>query len=264
MQRSTEIEIKVGVFVALGCALIMFVILILGSGESLFQRTLNFHTKFPQVEGVVEGAMVKVSGVRVGQVKKIKFLDDAIDVTFSVRSKYKEAIHADSIVGINTQGVLGDRYIVVSAGSPGSPLALNGSELRSELPKDLKDYLNTADEVLDRLKNSLIHMEGVLSSFNKGGRSDIFFKNMTSFSNDINKITHPLPDKMKNFHSSLEHLNSVMRKIDNGHGTLGALVNDPTLYDDMKALLGGANRNKVLKYFIQKSVNDSREAASKK
>ncbi len=42
---------------------------------------------------------------------------------------------------------------------------------------------------------------------------------------------------------SLTHLEAVLKKVDKGEGTLGALINDPTLYEDMKLLLGGAKRS---------------------
>ncbi|MEW6058041.1 MAG: MlaD family protein [Bdellovibrionota bacterium] len=259
MTRSIEVEVKVGIFVALGVGLIMLTILLLGGGTMLFQRGSTFYAKFPQIEGLVEGATVKIAGVKVGQVNQIKLLDNSGDVhvTFTIAKKFRNAVRNDSIVGIQTQGVLGDRYLVVYAGTPGGPPAPDNSELKTELPKDLKDYLTNADEVLDRLKNSLSHVETILGSFARDGRAEAFFRNMTGLSNNINNGT-------KDLRKSMERLNSVIAKIDSGQGTVGALINDPSLYDDIKTLVGGANRNRVLKYFIKKSVEDSREASREK
>lgn len=258
MHRSTDIEVKVGIFVALGLGLVMLTILLLGGGRSIFQRDLSFHTKFTTSEGLVPGANVRLAGVRVGQISDIKILPDSnqVEISFTVASEYANSIREDSTVGVQTQGMLGDRFLVVTMGTPASPEVKSGGELKSEKARELKDYLSNADEVLDRLKNSLAHMEGILGNFKNENRSEIFFKNLTSFSTNMN-------DGTKNARQSMEHLRSVMAKIDNGHGTLGALVNDPSLYDDLKALLGGANRNKVLKYFIRKSVEESRDAAAK-
>lgn len=258
MNRSTEIEVKVGIFVSLGVALIMLTILMLGGGQEIFSRSASFHAKFDQIEGLVEGATVKIAGVRVGQVTQIQFEKDSglVDVTFSVAQKFKDAVRKDAVVAIQTQGVLGDRYLVLGTGSAGAPAAQTGAELKGEPPKELKDYLNNADAVIDSLKNALSHMESVLGSFRKENRAEIFFKNITGFSTNAN-------DGTKNMRESMNSLRSIFSKIDRGEGTLGALVNDPSLYDDMKSLLGGANRNKVLKYFIRKSVEESRDAAKK-
>ena len=248
MKPITETEIKVGIFVALGTALIMLVIMLLGGGQSIFSRKVEFHTRFKAAEGIIEGAMVKVAGVKVGQVSGIKFIQDSgmVDVEFSVNAKFRDAIHEDSSVSVATQGVLGDRYLVVTYGTPGSPLAEPGAELKSDAPRDLKDYLNSADEVLVRVKGSLKSLETILGNFERENRSENTFKNLSTASS--------------NLPNSTQALRSILTKIDGGQGTLGALVNDPSLYEDLKALLGGANRNKVLKYFIRKSVEESREA----
>src|SRR5690242_898967 len=128
MTRSMELEIKVGFFVAIGLGLVMFTILILGGGRSIFERASLYHAKFSQVEGLVEGATVKLAGMKVGQVKEIKLLEDSnqVDVTFSVNKKFVSAVKEDSAVGIQTQGVLGDRYIVVHTGGLGSKTAEPG------------------------------------------------------------------------------------------------------------------------------------------
>ena len=46
-------------------------------------------------------------------------------------------------------------------------------------------------------------------------------------------------------------LNSILDKIDRGEGTLGLLLNDPTLYEELKVLVGGANRSTVVRTLIQ-------------
>ena len=48
-------------------------------------------------------------------------------------------------------------------------------------------------------------------------------------------------------------LNSILAKIDTGEGTLGLLLNDPSLYEDLKQLVGGAERSTVVKTLIQMS-----------
>lgn len=259
MNRSSEIEIKVGIFVSLGLGLVMLGIILVGGGTSVFERKTVYHTKFSQIEGLIEGATVKIAGVKVGQVTEINFLKDSnqVDVEFAVARRYQSAIRTDSTVSVQTQGMLGDRYIIVHAGNPESPLIRPGGEIKSEAPKELKDYLTDADEVIDKLKGSLQNLEAVLGSFRHENRAENFFKNLSSFSARAN-------DSTKTLNESMNHLNSVMSKIDRGDGTIGALVNDPALYDDIRALLGGANRNRVLKYFIKKSVEESREAAKDK
>jgi phospholipid/cholesterol/gamma-HCH transport system substrate-binding protein len=49
-------------------------------------------------------------------------------------------------------------------------------------------------------------------------------------------------------------LENVLAKVDEGEGTLGLLVNDPTAYADLKALLGGAKGNRLLRWMVERSL----------
>lgn len=51
-------------------------------------------------------------------------------------------------------------------------------------------------------------------------------------------------------------LTAILAKIDQGDGTLGLLVNDPSLYEDVKELVGGAERSRVVRTLIRMSTED--------
>ena len=54
--------------------------------------------------------------------------------------------------------------------------------------------------------------------------------------------------------ATLKILRSVSEKVKNGEGTIGALFTDASLYEDLKGLIGGANRSNVLKFFVRQAV----------
>ncbi len=57
----------------------------------------------------------------------------------------------------------------------------------------------------------------------------------------------------------MDHLEEITRKINSGQGTLGAIINDPTVFEDLKSMMGGAKRSSVLKYFMQKFIQSGSE-----
>jgi phospholipid/cholesterol/gamma-HCH transport system substrate-binding protein len=59
--------------------------------------------------------------------------------------------------------------------------------------------------------------------------------------------------------SAAAHLDSILAKIDRGEGTLGLLVSDPSLYNDLRTLVGGANRSTVVRSLIRLSTPDAKE-----
>src|SRR5262249_53902282 len=63
---------------------------------------------------------------------------------------------------------------------------------------------------------------------------------------------------------AMGHLESILKKVDEGEGTLGALLNDPTVYEDMKTIMGGAKRSSILKYFVGQFKESGAEEPKKK
>ena len=62
-----------------------------------------------------------------------------------------------------------------------------------------------------------------------------------------------------NLVKTTESLNEITEKINSGEGTIGALISDPTLYENLKKLLGGAERNFILRNLIRKSIEKGKE-----
>jgi len=56
-------------------------------------------------------------------------------------------------------------------------------------------------------------------------------------------------------------LSSILGKIDEGEGTIGLLVNDPSLYEDLQTLLGGAQRSLVIRSMVRMAVDASDDEA---
>ena len=85
-------------------------------------------------------------------------------------------------------------------------------------------------------------------------------RNSKAATDNLNQLLLTMKNK-----KTFEHLASIFEKIDNGQGTLGGLINDPTVHEDIKDILGGAKRSKLLKYLIRQAIqkNDEGEAADK-
>jgi phospholipid/cholesterol/gamma-HCH transport system substrate-binding protein len=70
------------------------------------------------------------------------------------------------------------------------------------------------------------------------------------------------PEKRKildNFATFSNNLNDIAEKINRGEGTLGALIIDPAVYENLKKLLGGADRSFILRSLIRRSIEKGKE-----
>lgn len=266
MKRSEKkLEMKVGMFVMIGLALVMGAILILGGKQSIFTRVNHYTVHFPKVDGLVSGAKVGLGGLQIGTVSNVTFDGASRDVKaeFSVERKYANYIRRDSTVEIVTQGVLGDKYLSVNSGNPAEPVIENGGEVPVGASKDLSQLVGTSEKLMQQITVTTENIDRILVAFNRGNRADQIFQGLAATSKNMGEISAKLNDefnqlKIKN---AINHLNSILEKIDQGKGSVGAFINDPGLYDDAKALVGQVNRNRIMRNLIRSTIKDNKEKA---
>lgn len=266
MAKQTSSEIKVGLFVTFGTLLIMATVLILGDQQSMFTRKTKYTAHFKNVEGLIQGAKVVMGGVSVGTVDQI-LLDRVkkdIVVQFSVTQDASEWIRSSATLEISTQGVLGDKYLNVDGGSMNDPVLAPGSDLPHRPSKDLSQFINKGDQLLISLNSIAGSLDSILKQFESQGKSQTIFEGLSQTAKNLSQATDALNHELADLKAGQlgAHLSQIVEKINNGTGTIGALINDPGIYDEMKALLGGANRSRMVRNIVRQTLQDSQESAT--
>jgi len=268
MAKKTFQEIRVGIFIFIGIVLAFVMIFSIGGQEQLFQSQYDLYANFTDVAGLREGAPVRLAGVDVGTVSRIWFLSDLdakmLGVELRLDSGVQERIRKDSVASIKTMGVLGDKYISITMGSSHEPILGDGDYIESTDPIELYAFLDRGDKIVKNIESITDSLDSLLV-FMKEEESG---ENVASILSNIDAIVsevregegtlHALvyggksttEESLSSLDSSLSHLDSILTKIDEGEGTLGALVNDPSAYEDLKIILGGAKRSKALKAVV--------------
>ncbi|MBI3602415.1 MAG: MCE family protein [Candidatus Omnitrophica bacterium] len=118
-EHSTAKKFSAGLFFITGLGLIAMIIFIIGFDRGLTQPKFQVITLFNQVGGLIEGAPIRISGVNVGVVGNIDFLNQPIEdrslkVTLNIFKKYEFEFRKCSRIGIKTEGVLGQKLIEIS------------------------------------------------------------------------------------------------------------------------------------------------------
>lgn len=250
-------EIKVGIFLATGLGILMAAILLLG-GSSTFSASNDYHAYFPEVSGLIVGAKVEVAGMRVGSVYSIKLEPDKkrVNVTLRIDREHAPVIRKDSVAEVATQGILGDKFITISAGSMNEPEMKSGDDLSSSVPKDLKSFLSGGEGLMQSLNSIASGIDRLLKTFEKDNRQELFFDGLANTARNLSVATSRISKELDDIKlkKSVSEFHEILAKINAGRGTLGALVNDAELYDDLRALLGGLNRNRIVRNLIRQSV----------
>ncbi len=261
MSKQVEIELKVGLFVTIGVMLTMIAILFLGNTGSLFTVQYKYYSYFENIHGLIGGAKVVVGGLRVGAIKEINYdkEQNKIKVEINLEKQYSDWVREDSIVEVGTQGILGDKYLTILPGSPDKPKLKKGSTIPNRSPKGVEQFLSQGDNLIVSINSIAASIDSILKAFESNDRSNRFFDGMSKSAVNMAETT----EHLKKLKGSIKNLNDILTKINNGTGTLGALVNDPSLYDDMKSLFGGINHNRIVRNLVRKTVNENNDKNSK-
>ncbi len=262
MANQMENEIRVGLFVSLGVGLLLATILILGGAQHLFTQKHTYTAHLLSAEGVIPGAKVVLSGVPVGVVEKIQFdkKQGNIEIVFAISKEASDWIHEGATFEIATQGVLGDKYISLDGGKVDAPLLPPKSDVIQRPSKDITHILSKGDNLIVSINTVLGSLDRILKSFETDHRSDTFFKNLAQSAKNMTATTEKLNQEMDQLklRGAITQLNQILEKINNGTGTIGALINDASLYDDVKTLLGGVNRNRIVRNLVRQTLKEGK------
>ncbi|HYG16178.1 MAG TPA: MlaD family protein [Bacteroidia bacterium] len=145
-------NIKLGLFVIIGCLLLIAGIYIIGSQKNLFGSNFRLKVYFSTIEGLMVGNNVRFSGIDVGVVDDIVIQNDTtIEVTLLIQEKVRKFIKKDSKATIGTNGLMGDRVVNLLPGSmEGKPVDKDAT-IPSIKPFTMDDII---DPILETAENA--------------------------------------------------------------------------------------------------------------
>ena len=133
--HTQKFKIRLGLFVAAGLALFVLAVFIIGKQKNLFNPVFKITTTFYNVSGLQVGNNIRFSGINVGTVDRINIINDStVRVDMLVRKEIKQFIKSDSEVTIGSEGLIGDRLLIITQGSTDAPEAAEGEQLSSTEP----------------------------------------------------------------------------------------------------------------------------------
>jgi phospholipid/cholesterol/gamma-HCH transport system substrate-binding protein len=263
METSLSKEIKVGIFTVIGILLFCLSIIMLG-GNRVFTSSYPLKVRFPQVQGLAVGSVVSLTGVQIGNIRSINFLEGSTDVEviISVNQSMRARITEGSKASVKTQGALGDKYIYVEPGPASAPPLADNGLLETDRTPDFLDLIASKGAEMGEITSVIKEVRVLFENINKDGKSAKLFTNLVTASDEFSQTMREARETfrlMKN--ETFVPMASIMKKVDRGDGTLGALVNDPSLHNRISNFFGETPRNKFLKPMIRDSIqtNESKK-----
>ncbi|NJL23734.1 MAG: MCE family protein [Calothrix sp. SM1_5_4] len=262
MKKHTSHEIKVGIFVAVGIALFCLSVILLGGDRFFLSHTYSLKVRLPQVQGLARGSVVSLSGVPVGNIDRIDFIPGSMDVevTMSVEQGVQSRITEGSKAAVKTQGALGDKYIFIEPGPMGGTPLKDGAIVETDKTPDILDLIASKGQEFGEVVEVIKEVRKLFQNMNHDGRSGKLMSNLVESSDQFGKLMGEARETFRLLRNDVVvPMSSVMKKIDNGQGTLGALINDPSLHSRLSGFLGETPRNRFLKPLIRDSIQTNEQ-----
>jgi phospholipid/cholesterol/gamma-HCH transport system substrate-binding protein len=345
-------ELRAGIFLLAGVLVFTVAIFLLGQKSALFTRTTSLFVEFKDISGLVVGAPVRLAGLEVGTVAAISLPEQLEEqrarVRLVVQSRFMPRIRRDSEAFIDSAGLLGDKVVNISMGSPAAPALAEGAMLKTGQPIGFEALSGSLNQTVHSLVNITGAVEGmvtqerterlqvdlariaaslanILGEVEGGdgllhrliydqryadqagailtqarataekanramGRVDAVLAEVEQGDGTMHALVYGADGKralaslgaaaqeisdvvseVKNgegvlhalvyeqghdrFLDDLNQMSAALRRmvedVDKGRGTLGGLLRDPTVYEDLKSVLGNVKRNVVFKALVR-------------
>ncbi|MET0390929.1 MAG: MlaD family protein [Polyangiales bacterium] len=243
--------LRVGIFVVLGIAVLTFAVLVLGAKGGLFQSKSTLYVDLSNINGLVVGAPVRLAGLDIGRVSKIHFSEDLnrreARVELSVQERYLPRVRGDSRAFIDSKGLLGDKLINITIGSPDQAQLREGDVIPArdgvsmeELAAKVNQAVTSITRVTDQagtvleglaqpetradMQRVLHSVAGILEGVehSDGVAHRLIYDR--GYADEVDGILRETQGGLAALRGALEHVRAVTAEVEGGKGTAHELI----------------------------------------
>ena len=238
MKTTSGQKIKIGIFALAGLAVLVLAVFFIGNKKNLFSSTFNVHGLFKNVNGLQVGNNARFAGINVGVVENIQIKNDtSVNVVLTLNSDVKRFIKKDAKLSIGSDGLMGDKLVVINpGGGTSNDQVNNGEELAVVNPLDVDKIISKFTKIADNAGDLVEGLANIVNKVNSGKGS-------------IGRLLNN--DQMaRNMESTVKQAQSTMKTVNKSTGTLN---------EDLKA----AQSNFLLKGFFKKKEKAKQDSLKK-
>ncbi|SEW51643.1 MlaD family protein [Chitinophaga arvensicola] len=242
METGKKRAVIVGIFVFLGLAIFVTAVFMLGKQQKLFSKSIQVKAVFKDVNGLSVGRNILYSGVKIGTVKKISFVrTNEILVLMNIDQSSQEFIHKDVEARISSEGLMGNKIVMLSGGSPNMAVIEDGDQLHVGSGLSTEEIMNTLQvnnkslvEITDNLKVITKGMVDGKGTLGKLLTDDSVYKN-------LNTTMAGLNDAVVNTRRLTSALSLYASKLQTKGVLSNDLVTDTLVFAQLRSAVAGMN-----------------------
>ncbi len=249
--HTQKFKIRLGLFITGGLALFILTIFIIGKQKNLFNPVFKLTSNFSNVSGLQVGNNIRFSGINIGSVDNITIVNDTtVRVDLMIKTDVWQFIKSDCKVTLGSDGIIGDKLIIILPGSTDAPKAKEGQRLESIQTIEKSAIMARLDATTANVVDISKQISDIAGNINSGNgainrliRDSILAENLSQTIANLNKFSKGLNGSdvlMKslkvtaaNAEDISQQLAIIMNKINKGDGTLGRLIQDSTMAENL-------------------------------
>lgn len=167
--HTPKFKVRLGLFIAIGIALFVVAIFIIGKQKNLFNPVFKLSTTFYNVSGLQVGSNIRFSGINIGTVDNITIINDStVRVDMLIKQEVQKFIKTDCVAGIGSAGLIGDKLLLITQGSTDAPLAKDGQQILSNEPVETDAIMASLQVTADNVAIISDQLVGVMYQVNSG------------------------------------------------------------------------------------------------
>ena len=185
----SRLEIKVGLFVFIGLALLAVILIQFSKSTSLWRGSYELRLHAANVGGIKPRAGVLLAGVQVGSVSEIQLADDGKSVTIVLKIYKGCKIYHDARFVIESAGFLGDQYVSVNPTANTDPVLTNNASVECQEPFNLQEVAREAGGFIQRLDVTAQKLDASVTDLRREVLNEQALTNFSVAVNNLRTLT---------------------------------------------------------------------------
>ncbi len=202
--HSQKFKVRLGLFVAGGLTLFVLAVFLIGKQKNLFNPVFRLSATFYNVSGLQVGNNIRFSGINVGTVNNINIINDStVSVEMLIRKNVRQFIKSDCMVAIGSEGLIGDRLLILTQGSSDAALVKEGQDLDSKEPVEIDAIMESLQVTADNAAIISTQLAEIMININNGNgtlgrliKDSTIAENINQTVNNLKKSSRGLDENM--------------------------------------------------------------------
>jgi phospholipid/cholesterol/gamma-HCH transport system substrate-binding protein len=238
MSESPGRNMRLGLMVLAGLALLVTTLYVIGKNENLFGSHFSLRARFRNISGLMKGNNIRFAGIQAGTVRDIRVLNDtSIEVEMSIDKGLQPYIHKNALAAIGTEGLIGNRVVNLIPVAERAAAAEDGDLLPVQKAVSTDDMLVTLDRTNRNLADITDGLKITISKVN-GSAALWGLLNDGKMAGNVRMSLARIRDASVQTDEMMAGLRMLVDSIRAGRGSAGRLLVDTGFAAELDAAVG--------------------------